>query len=176
LKRASIAMLLFAACASAPQPPTAPPPWTQVPGPVLDSLCSALQNEGLSPDRLLIVETTKPLVSGPSLRSVAHLYSKDAEVGALAQAMTAATPPMPLALAESRCQWKPVDKLDPLHHVDRMVVEISAPITNPFTRSEAGLMARMSVGGRDSQWYWIPLGERKGQWAIGIVLPMDMHE
>ena len=166
---------LLAACASSP-PSIQPPAWTQVPGPVLDSLCSALQNEGLSPENLLIVKTTQPLITAGSLRSVGHVYGKDAEVGSLAQMMGAATPPMPLALAGAGCKWQPIDKLDPTRNRDQMVVEFSSPIANPFMRGEAGLMARMSVGGHDSQWYWIPLGQRKGQWAIGVVLPMDMHE
>jgi hypothetical protein len=176
LKRASIALLLSAACATTPSPPTKPPAWTQVPGVVLEALCSTLKNEGISTDTILIVKTTQPIVTGASLRSVAHSYGKDAEVGSLAQAYTAAATPIPLAAAESRCGWKPVAKLDPFNHVDRMVVELSSPIPNPFMKSEAGVMARMSLGGRDSQWYWIPLGEKNGQWAIGIVLPMDMHE
>jgi hypothetical protein len=170
----ALVAVLFGCASSAP--PVQPPAWTQVPSVVLDALCSTLQNEGLSPDNILIVRTTQPLVSGASLRSVGHAYGKDAEVGTLAQAINAAASPIPLAVTEARCAWKPVAKLDPLSHVDRMVVEISAPILNPFVRSEAGLMARMSIGGHDSQWYWIPLGHRTGEWAIGIVLPMDMHE
>jgi hypothetical protein len=172
---AATALLLLASCATS-KPPAPLPVWTQVPGVVLDALCSRLQNEGMSPDSILVVKTTQPLVSGPSLRSVAHIYSKDAEVGSLAQEITAATPPLPLDVANTHCQWKPIAKLDPLSHVDRMVVEVSPLIPNPFAKSEAGLMARMSIGGRDAQWYWIPLGERNGKWAIGIVLPMDMHE
>jgi len=163
------------ACASK-APPVQPPSWPQLPGPLVDAVCSTLQNEGISPENLVVVKTTQPLVTGTSLRSVGHVYGKDVEVGSLAQMMNAATTSMPLALSDSRCPWKAITKLDPLRNRDQMVVEFSSPISNPFVHNEAGVMARMSLGGHESQWYWIPLGQKKGEWAIGIVLPMDMHE
>jgi hypothetical protein len=57
-----------------------------------------------------------------------------------------------------------------------LVVELSAPFVNPFVRGESGLFARMSAGGQGSQWYWIPIAERNGQWAIGRVTPLELHE
>jgi hypothetical protein len=176
LKYAPLMLLLLAACASAPPPPTLPPPWTQIPPSVLDSVCAKLQEEGISADNLAVAKTTQPLVTAASLRAVANLYGKDADVASLAQLYTNAIQPLPLALTQSRCAWKPIAKLDPVTHRDQMVVELSSPIPNPFMRNEAGLLARMSLGGHDSQWYWIPLGQKKGQWGIGIVLPLDLHE
>jgi len=179
LKRLAVTVALAAltGCASSSSGPVVQPPaWTQLPGVLLDSLCSTLQNEGVSPENLVIVKTTQPLVSGASLRSVAHVYGKDANVGSLANLLNTATPPLPLALSEAHCKWQPIAQLDPVRNHDQMVVELSPPIPNPFQRNEAGVMARMSVGGHDAQWYWIPLGNRNGNWAIGIVLPMDMHE
>jgi len=175
LKKLAGLLILLCACKSS-APPVEPPTWTQIPGALLDSLCAKLQNEGITPDNIGIVQTTQPLVTGASLRSVAHNYGKDAEVGALAQVITSSTPSIPLAVKEARCAWHPIAKLDPVRYHDRMIVEISAPIANPFARNEAGVLARMSLGGQNSQWYWIPLGQKNGQWAIGIVLPLDMHE
>jgi hypothetical protein len=176
-KRHTLIALLFASCATTPAPPTLPPTWTAVPGVVLDAFCAKLQREGISPETTVVVGTTQPLVSGASLRSVAHLYGKDAEVGQFAQALNAAITPLPLALKDAAgCKWKTIAKLDPIRNVDQMVVEMSAPIPNPFQRNEAGVLARMSLGGHDAQWYWVPLGQRNGVWAIGIVLPMDMRE
>jgi len=168
--------LLLAACASAPPKPTLPPAWTQMPAAVLDTICAKLQEEGITIDNLAIAKTTQPIVTAASLRSVAHQYGKDADTSALAQIYTTAIQPMPLALNESRCAWKPIAKLDPIRDHDQLVVEISAPIPNPFARNEAGILARMTLGGHDSQWYWIPLGQKNGQWGIGIVLPLDMHD
>jgi len=179
LKRvaAAAAFAVFVACgSSSPAPVVQPPAWTQLPGTILDTLCSTLQNEGISPENLVVVKTTQPLVNGASLRSVAHVYGKDANVASLANVINTATPPLPLALADAHCKWGSIAQLDPVRNHDQMVVEFSAPLPNPFMRNEAGVMARMSIGGHDSQWYWIPLGNRKGNWAIGIVLPMDMHE
>jgi hypothetical protein len=173
---AGVLLLVFSACASAPPPPTQPPAWTQVPSSLLDTVCAKLQEEGITVDNLAVAKTTQPLVTAASLRAVAHLYGKDADVASLAQLYTKALQPLPLALTDSRCAWRPIAKLDPIRDHDQMVVELSAPIPNPFMHNEAGVLARMSLGGHDSQWYWIPLGQKKGQWGIGIVLPMDLHE
>ena len=154
---------------------TLPPQWTQVPPVVLDAFCTKLRNEGVSPDTIFVVKTTQPLVTGASLGSVGHLYGKSGEVGSFAQALNAAITQLPISDSPS-CRWTHIEKLDPQKNSDQFVVEMSAAIPNPFAKSEAGVMVRMSIGGHDAQWYWIPLGNRNGQWAIGIVLPMDLHE
>lgn len=170
--------LLLAACASQPKAPMLPPPWTTIPAAVVDAFCGKLHSEAMATDApLAIVSTTQPLVTGTSLRSMAHLYGKDAELTPIAQAISASLQPMPLDIASAhQCAWKPIDKVDPVRDVDVMAVELSSPFVNPFTRNEAGLFARLSLGGRDAQWYWIPLGVRNGVWAIGNVFAIDMHE
>jgi hypothetical protein len=165
-------------CASH-QPPPKAPEWTSVPPAVLDAMCGRLKHEAMaSADApVTIVATTQPLVSGGSLRSLAHLYGKDAEVSSLAQLINSVLQPLPLDIKDTHsCSWVSVKKLDPDAHHDMMVVELSSPFINPFTRGESGLFARLSLGGHDSQWYWIPLAERNGVWAIGIVLPTDMRD
>ncbi len=155
-----------------------PPDWTTLPSAIVDSFCGKLRGEGMASDTPMgIVSTTQPLVNGNSLRSVAHLYSKDAELSAAAQVISASLKPMPIDVANAKtCSWIPINKIDPVRHVDLMVVELSSPFVNPFTKNEAGLFGRYSLGGRESQWYWIPLGNRNGIWAIGNVFALDMHE
>ncbi len=171
------AMLLLG-CASKPKVPMTPPPWTTAPSAVVDAFCGKLRGEAMASDApMAIVSTTQPLVSGASLRSLAHLYGKDAELSAAAQMVGASLQPLPIDIANARtCAWTPIEKIDPVRHVDLMVVELSSPFVNPFARNEAGLFARLSLGGRDSQWYWIPLAQRNGVWAIGNVFALDMHE
>jgi hypothetical protein len=150
-----------------------------VPPAVLDALCGKLKQEGVSSTDVpvTIVTTTQPLISAASLRSLAQAYGKDAEVSALAQLINSALQPLPIDItAAHSCAWSAIAKLDPELHHDYMVVELSSPFLNPFTHRESGLFARYSLGGHDSQWYWVPLAERNGVWAIGSVLTIDMHE
>ncbi len=176
--RSALCALVLAGCASQPSAPTTPPPWTTVPSAVVDAMCARLRSEAMASDApMTIVSTTRPLVSGGALRSVAHLYGKDAELSDLAGVVNSSLQPMPIDLANTQtCTWSPIPKIDPVKDVDQMVVELSAPFVNPFTKNEAGMLARLSLGGRDAQWYWIPLGVRNGVWAIGNVFPMDLHE
>ena len=173
----ALCLLLFTfSCASAP--PKKAPEWTRVPPAVLDAVCGKLKLEAMASDApVTIVSTTQPLVSGGALRSIAHAYGKDAEVSVLAQLINSSLPSIPIDTADAHsCTWFPVRKLDPVVHHDVWVVELSSPFINPFTRGESGLFVRYSLGGHDSQWYWIPLAERNGTWSIGIVLATDMRE
>jgi hypothetical protein len=165
-------------CTSQPKPPMTPPVWTAVPSAVVDAFCGKLRGEAMASDATqAIVKTTQPLVSGASLRSLAHLYNKDAELSVPAQLISASLQSLPLDFTNARtCTWMPIDKIDPVRHVDLMAVELSSPFVNPFARNEAGLFARLSLGGRESQWYWIPLAQRNGLWTIGNVFALDMHE
>ena len=169
---------LLAGCASKPKVPMTPPVWARVPPAIVDALCGKLRTEGLVSDGTTgIVSTTQVLVSGASLKSVAHLYGKDVEASLPAQLINASLQPLPIDIADARtCTWTPLDRIDPVRHVDMWVVDFSSPFVNPFTHDEAGMFARLSLGGHDSQWYWIPLGQRNGLWAIGNIFPLDMHE
>ncbi len=170
---AATALLLLAACAS--PPPATAPDWQQLPPLISEAICGRLRAEAISTSNpILIVKTTEPIITGPSVRSVAHLYFKDTEASTLAAALSTGEP-MPVLLGSS-CAWEPIERLNARKHADRLVLQLSKPFVNPFARSEAGVLARLSIGGHDAQWYWIPLAQRKGRWLIGTVLPMDLHE
>jgi hypothetical protein len=95
----------------------------------------------------------------------------------LAEALNAALKPLPLKITQGgTCSWQPIDRVDPARHHERLTLELSAPFINPFVRGESGLFARMSVGGQGAQWYWIPVAERGGQWMVGRVMPLELHE
>lgn len=173
---ALVAALLAAGCATGPK--TTAPHLTSMPPLVFEAFCAKLRSEGFSSDApMFVVKTTQPLVSGPSLRALAHLYFKDGELGEAAQAIRDTMSAMPLEFSgNTSCAWQPIERLDPIEQAQRTVVEFSSPFVNPFTRGESGVFARLSIGGRDAQWYWIPLAERDGRLGIGLVMAMDLHD
>jgi hypothetical protein len=172
-----IGSLLAISCAHAPAVPFTAPAWTEVPASVSEAMCGRLRNEAISPEgTIVLVRTTQPLVSASSMRSLGHAYTVETNGAAPAAVISPSLQPIPVNTIAGSCAWQLVDRLDPKTTVDTMVLQLSTPFINPFTRHEAGMLARFSIGGQASQWYWIPLGERKGQWAIGYILPLDMHE
>lgn len=166
--------LLLAACASN-KPPIEPPVWLEVPAVVTDAMCGRLRGEAISGDATIaIVQTTQPLVSIRSMQALGAMYNRAGNPSALSQSMSALQQPLPVRVTE-QCRWRPITAVNPEAH-DEMVLQLSAPFVNPFAPQEAGVLARLSLAGRDAQWYWVPMAQRKGTWLIGIVLPMDLHE
>lgn len=175
MKYVLLTTLLLAACAS--KPPIAPPVWTEVPAVVTDAMCGRLRGEAISGDATIaIVETTQPLVSQRSLQSLGAMYNRAGNPSAIMQSMASLQQPLPVRTTQ-QCRWKSIAAVNPDAH-DEMVLQLSSPFVNPFAPQEAGVLARLSLAGRDAQWYWVPMAQRKGTgpWLIGMVLPMDMHE
>lgn len=173
---ALLACTIAASCASSSAPPTRAPELTSVPSLVVEAFCTKLHSEGVaSGGSIAVISTSQPIITGASLRSLAHAYYRDGELGGIAEVINAALKPVKVDLAGSRsCDWTAVDKLDPEKLAQTPVVEFSAPFPNPFAKGESGVLARMSIGDRDAQWYWIPIAERRGVIGVGMVLPMDM--
>jgi hypothetical protein len=169
--------LLTTACGTS-RPVTTAPELTSVPSAAIEALCTKLRGEGVATDApLVVVEKTQPLIiTGASLRSLAHTYGKDVESSALAQAITSVVKPTPLDFQGTSCAWQTIPRLDPVAQAQMTVVQFSAPFVNPFTKGESGVLVRMSVGNHDAQWYWIPLALREGRLGVGLVMAMDMHE
>jgi hypothetical protein len=177
LTAAVTASLLLSGCSQAPKVPFTAPAWTEVPSSVSEAMCSRLRNEAVSPEStIVLVRSTQPLVSASSIRSLGHAYSAETNGAAPAAAISPTLQTLPIGTIAGSCSWQLMDRLDPKATVDTMVLQLSSPFVNPFNRHEAGMLARFSIGGQAPQWYWIPLGERKGQWAIGYIVPLDMHE
>jgi hypothetical protein len=177
MKKLLPALLLLAACATA-IPPAKTPDWTEIPAPILNAFCARARNDGISREsQMLIVKTTQPIVTASSLRSLGEAYFKAGDTVMLAEALNASLKPLPLNVAPGgTCNWRPIDRIDSRRDHELLTVELSAPFINPFVRGESGLFARMSVGGQAPQWYWIPVAERGGQWAVGGVMPLELHE
>jgi hypothetical protein len=123
------------------------------------------------------VKTTQPIVTAASMSSLSHRYSKEASGASvqLADMIGGTLRPIPVTLAgSSACAFRPVAAVE--RGSDEMTLQLSSPFLNPFVRNEAGVLARLSLGGHDAQWYWVPLAQKKGQWVMSNVLPLDLHE
>lgn len=168
-------LLIAVACATGPK--STAPDLKSVPAIAIEAACTKLRGDGVTGESAMVVKKTEPaLITGGSLRSVAHSYNKDVDASSLAATIRSYVQPTPLDFRATSCKWQPIDKLDPVAHVQSAVVEFSPPFINPFTKGESGVLVRMSVGNHDAQWYWVPLGERQGLLGIGLVVPLDMHE
>lgn len=165
MKRLLLVTLLLAGCATAPAAaPPAVPDWDVIPGAVLDGLCKRLTMDGVaSGGSVAIVSTTQPLITS---RSMASLSRGEKPVRLVA-------PPddnkIQVMASGGACNWQLIESVDRDRNFDRMVVELSQPVANPFSRTDAGLFARVSLGGEHPAWYWIPLSPRGGGWTSGFV-------
>lgn len=159
------AVLLFVACASAP--PREAPQWDAIPPGVVEALCQRLHSDGLASGPVTIVRVTQPLATP---ENVAALEGTVDDGKSLRK-----TPPMvvnraiPVTLGRGSCSWQPIDVRD-AGGTDEMVVEISSPLMNPYTRNEAGLFAKASLADDHPSWYWIALAPATDGWTVRRVL------
>jgi len=171
LRLTVVALLLVAACASRPQPQTQMPLAPDaVPDVVMQALCQRLQAEGMASGApLAVVRTTQPIVSTPALVALSSLYRRRAADPARANAaVEQAERKLPVPLSGD-CEWSPRDRLDTRRDFDQMILELSAPVVNPFIPNEAGVFARVSLGGQHPSWFWITLLPRNGGWVVRSV-------
>ncbi len=178
MKRTLPALLLLAACATATAPPKKAPEWTTVPAPILNAFCARLRGEGVARDsQILVLKMTQPLITASSIDGLGQAFFKRGNSVMMSEALNAVVKPIPLTIPTSgSCTWLPIDAVDRRRDHERIILELSTPFVNPYSRGESGLFARMSVGGQAAEWFWIPVAERNGEWAIGMVLPMELHE
>lgn len=164
--RSPLSLLVFAAaCSSAPPPPPAVPEWDVIPAGVSEALCARLKMDAIATGSLPIVRVTQPLVTPENIAALAGV-SRRARPD-----LSAGMPPnraLPVTIGRG-CAWVPIDVRDMPKHPDEMIVELSAPIANPYTRGEAGLFVRVSLGDQHPSWYWIRLVRVGEGWSAGFV-------
>ena len=177
MRLVTLVALFAAACASAPN--ATPPPWTEIPPHIAEAFCARLQGEGISTaGTLAIVNKTEPIATAGAMSALASVYYKPAGNGiGMADMVRSTTSALPVSVAgATSCSWQPIDAVHATDHRDWVVVQFSSPFVNPYAPKESGMFARMSIGGQNAQWYWIPLASRGGVWAIGTIVPMELHE
>lgn len=177
-----LATIFTTSCASSDATPFAPPPWTDLPMTVAEAVCLRARGEAISHDApIAAINITQPgIVNGSSIYSLAHAFGASVSNPVqLADSLRSATTSMPVTFPMAgmgSCTFRPIEPADQHRVTDVMLLQLSSPIANPFTKKEAGVLARLSLGNRNAMWYWVPLAERKGRWLIGTAIPMDLHE
>jgi hypothetical protein len=169
---ASVVVLLFIACASAPKAPPPPrlPQWNAMPASILDSFCLSLRDEGISSATTInIVKNAQPsLITPMSMQSLSDsfFYHGPLDSSRAAAEATAASAEIPIAIPTT-CAWRGIAPNTAAKYGDTMTLELSPPIVNPFSRNAAGLFARIALAGESPTWYWLPLVPRGETWTAG---------
>ena len=169
IRVAVVLSFLLIACGP-PPPPLVAPQWDAIPPGVLDVLCSRLQMDAVASSSsdvpLAIVATTRPLATQQSMSALAVTARGRVNNAGIPAAVADANREIPLLTSGATCSWKPIAAAELARHRDEMVVEISAPAVNPFAR-EAGMFARVALGGDAPSWYWISLYPSGERWVVG---------
>jgi hypothetical protein len=159
--------------------------WTHIPSGVLDALCaSSIRNEGIGRQTTInVVPRSQSLVSAASLVSLRRLYFVPLGKGLektpqLAQTIAEGLTSVPVDVPTSgrACTWAPLDHFDRGRDNDKMILQISTPFANPYSRSEWGSFARLTVGGEAPAWFWVPLKTKDGAIAIGHVSELNVED
>ena len=163
-KLAAAITLLLTACASSPPGPGTPD-WDAIPPGVAEALCLRLQRDAFATGNVTIVKVTQPLATPESMAAVQHVTKR----GSRGEPLPILNRAIPVLLSGGNCVWNPIDVRDIPAHGDEMVVELSAPVVNPWKQKEAGMFARVSLAGQHQSWYWIPLLRQGDNWASGFI-------
>lgn len=163
------AALFLSACSTSNPQPAAPtmPMWESVPPHVVEALCRRLKMDAIATSgATALVRVTQPLVTAENLAAVAGSTPHRGRKGP--GRLVTTNRAIPIETAQGSCDWRLADVRESFGS-DEMVVELSAPVPNPFTRREAGLFARVSLGDQHESWYWISLVPAGGQWPVRFV-------
>jgi hypothetical protein len=165
-------VLLLTSCKSAP-PPAGPfaPEWEAIPSGIAETLCLRLKMDAIATGAVTIVQTTQPLATPVALSALANITKRRGKV----TDAPIVNRVVPIALTGGgACAWTAIDVSAIPRHQDEMIVELSAPVPNPYAAGEAGMFARVTLAGEHATWYWLPLTQHAGGWTAGIALPLSL--
>jgi hypothetical protein len=170
------AFCFLLSCAAPPpaKPQLVAPQWDAIPPGVLDTLCNRLRMDAIATGApLAIVGTTRALANQQSLSALAFAARSGRTTARAGTSVTDANRAIEVVTAGSSCAWKKITPDDAARLYDEMIVELSAPALHPFSSREAGLFARVSLGGQGASWYWISLHPAGDRWAVGSVVVLS---
>ena len=160
--------IALASCATHPAVPLVAP--DSVSAAVLEGLCGRLRIDAIaSTAPLAVVSETRPLATQQSMSALAMTARGRVKGNRIAGSAVEANRTVPVHVQNGQCAWRAVAPAQLDRHRDEMLVELSAPAINPFAPKEAGVFARVTVGGEGASWYWISLHPYGDQWAVGNV-------
>ena len=162
----ALCALLLATCVT-PATPIVPPDWTAIPLEVVDAFCARLQTDAIATGSpVTIVSTTRPLATARSMGILP--LTVGAPAGTMSnnasESMALMNRTMPITTQGSACPWRVIPAERYQQHFDEVIVELSAPALHPFSPREAGMFARVTVGGEAASWYWIHLVQTPDGW------------
>ncbi len=167
-----LVFLLFTSCMLKPPPPATVPQWTAVPAIVVQTMCVKFHTEGMG-GAVKVVTSTEPLITRESLLGLAEEGQQESkqDPAQLAASIAAGAPKLPVIVEAQgdTCEFHPVASAKDVRG-DEMMLQLSPPLVNPFEHQFAGLFARLSLGGENPQWYWVPLASKNGKWFAGTPL------
>ena len=169
LTAAALLLLLTACTTRPPAPPLVAP--DSVSAAVLEGLCGRLRIDAIaSPTApLAVVSETRPLATRESMGALAMTARGRVKGNRIPASAVEANRTVPVTVRNGQCTWRAVAPAQIDGHRDEMLVELSAPAINPYAPKEAGVFARVAVGGDGASWYWISLHPYGDQWAVGNV-------
>jgi hypothetical protein len=165
----AVALLLIVSCTSAPAPAMLAPDWSVLPPGLTEALCTRLRMDAIATGNVTIVTTTQPLATPTTVAALANITKRRRKTRAMSGDNAAiVNRAIPVSLPTGACSWTPIQVGDMSKHSDEMIVELSAPLPNPYEAGEAGVFARVSLGGVNESWYWVPLVAQGTTWAAGM--------
>lgn len=170
MRRLLVAVLLLSiACASpAPEPEMLAPSWDVIPPGITEALCMRLRMDAIATGPVTIVTTTQPLATTQTVSALANITKRRRKSRAMKNTGSAlVNRAIPISLQSGTCTWTPIELRDFPKHRDEMIVELSSPLPNPYEAGEAGVFARVTLGGENPSWYWLPLIPQGNIWAAG---------
>lgn len=174
MRRLTAFALVFAACASsAPKEPVKP--LTQLPQSALDVMCARLRAEGMTSE-LRVVKETQQIVTAASLRALAEASFNAKQIKPEDVQAIVMTPLIPIERPEKTCISRFITSAEAARANDVMIIQFSSPFVNPYHRGQSGTLARLSLGGEASTWYWIPLIYRNEQWLAAPPVTISVME
>jgi hypothetical protein len=149
-------------------------PVDKLPSAALDQICARMRAEGISSE-LRVVKETQPIMTPAALQglgdsSFAHTSPNRDAVEAMLT-----TPMIPVEQGAKSCASRFISQAEVANLSDVMVLQFSPPFLNPFGH-DIGTLARISLGGASSTWYWVPLVHRDGHWYGGPPMPLPFIE
>lgn len=172
MKRLLGILMLIAGCASAPP---VQPNFKELPQAVVNVMCDRLHAEGMVSE-VRVVKQTQALVSPATLTALGEFAFKPEPFHQESIQQIASAPLIPIEIPAKTCVSRFIDATDLRYSSDVMVLQFSSPFINPFTRNQTGVLARLSLGGEASTWYWVPLINRNEKWFAGTPAALSVIE
>ena len=126
-----------------------------------------LRMDAIATGPVTIVKTTQPLATPQTVGALVNIAGRRRKAPVAGASSAIVNRVIPISLQSGTCSWTPIEARDFARHTDVMIVELSSPVPNPYEPGAAGIFARVSLGGENPSWYWVPLIARGDTWAAG---------